>query len=165
MFNILSYFKSKKQKEYQENYLVGHISEFEDYYFQVISEDNIGSISLSGNKGAGDIAVYSKEGKYPHCHIRFSKSNEHDCCIVLNSPNYFKHQGKDNTLNNKQMKAFVKWCKEQAQKYSDNENISTNWDVMCYIWNKNNPDNKLDLSKISIPDYKSNMTTIQEEDT
>ena len=81
--NILSEFKKDKQKEYEENYLIGHISNFEQYTIDAMNEDSLGSVHLGGSKGSGDISVYNKEGKYPHCHIRFSSNNEHDCCIMI----------------------------------------------------------------------------------
>ncbi len=156
-FNIFE--ELRKQKN--EKAYIGDIS-----FTESITEDGLGTISFPKSKdisNKGKVYVYNKEGEYPHCHIVFD--DKEDCCIMLDRANYFIHPGKTATLNKSQLKQFVKWCNEKNTNKKINtgdDNSFTNFKAMLFLWNKNNPENKIKASS-SIPEYKSDMIGIKSE--
>ena len=122
-----------------------------------IDEVAVGNIHVGGKKKNARIYVYSSEGYYPHCHLKFDDNTV--CCICLNSANYFSHGSKTKTLTSSEMDAFIKWCNKLIN--IDGKSI-TNWKHMVDTWN--NGISNLQMMKIpeltTMPKYTYNMPSI-----
>lgn len=83
-------------------------------------------------------------GNIPHFHIRDkeTKGNNFHCCIRLDEPSYFKHQGKMDVLNTKQKKKLINFLNSSSK--MGNFEVK-NWDKIIAYWNDNN-------SSVILPD-------------
>ena len=157
-FNILTEIKKQKaEKEFTDKYFIADIP-FKD----ILKEDSIDGLISFSQLPNGQVYVYTKEWIYAHCHIVFKNSKVHDCCILLTEPAYFMHEGKDTALNSRQMKCFIDWCKQRNTKFPAEivGSDATNFKVMLFVWNINNPDNQVDPN-LSMPNYTSQMRSIK----
>ena len=94
--------------------------------------------------GECKVYVYGDEGPIPHFHI-ISKNGNFKCCVCIYESLYFNHGYKTDTLNANQRKNLNEWLKEKHKTLNN-----TNWEVIKFLWDSNNEENK----KYKI--YKSN---------
>ena len=114
------------------------------------------------------LAIYSKEGNYPHFHFYKNLKPEGGIpekdrygggCISIEEPKYFSHATHDETMTSKEIKGLIEFLKDKNKTFDS----ITNWQYIIGQWNDNNPDQKqLDIN-ISIPEYKSDMEKIIEK--
>lgn len=115
------------------------------------------------------LAIYGSEGSgYPHFHFFKNLKPEGGIpesyrsgggCLAIESANYFIHGGHREKLDSKEIKGLIKFLNEK------NKTIKsvTNWEYIIALWNDNNPDMKQLPLDINIPNYKSNMDTVQDK--
>lgn len=89
-------------------------------------------------------------GNIPHFHYRKGNPNNYEfhTCIKLKSPEYFHHTGKEDVLNNKQLKELIKFL----QSSSKNKRYSSNWEQILSLWNDNNSSETVNEEQ-EMPDY------------
>ena len=114
------------------------------------------------------LAIYGKERSgYPHFHFFKGLKPEGGIpdeyrngggCLCIESPNYFIHENHVDTLTPKEIKGLIKFLREQNKTF---KSIS-NWEYIIGQWNDNNPEEKQIPMDTPIPDYKSNMSSVQE---
>lgn len=111
----------------------------------------IGSIDTQvGKTGGYEIWVYNREGDgIPHFHI-INEEAQFSCCIKIQECDYFKHTGKENTLNNKLKKSLMMFLKSKHKKLK----VVTNWEYLCACWDDNNSNYELpdDIGE-NMPNY------------
>lgn len=103
------------------------------------------------SNGEFDIIVRTNNaGNLPHCHIVDSPTmgKEFHSCIRIDCPEYFSHNGKEDKLNSKMKKEFIKFLNKQ------NEDIIvySNFKTIVILWNMNNSNAKINPD-IEMPDY------------
>lgn len=122
--------------------------------FKVISNSHIlTEMAKVGTFDDVDVLVWSNDpGKIPHFHIIDSNSrgNEFHCCIEIKNPKYFFHDGKEDTLNSRDIKDLIKFLNSSSN--SKRFSSFTNWQVLVTLWNMNNSDIEID-EDIEMPDY------------
>lgn len=76
-------------------------------------------------------------GNIPHFHIRdiLTKGKKFHCRVQIDRPEYFKHTGKEDSLNSKQKKNLVNFL-NSTSKLGGIE--IKNWDKVVMYWNDNN---------------------------
>lgn len=107
---------------------------------------NIGSLS-----GAKKICVFPNEGPVRHFHIftgRDPKIAEWHTCIEFESPAYFHHIGKTDTLEPKEKREL---CDFFSAPYKWIPSI-TNWQHALSLWNDNNPQWEISMDT-PMPEY------------
>lgn len=99
-----------------------------------------------------DLEIYVRTddpGKIPHFHIcdRETKGQKFHTCVQISKCAYFKHTGKEDTLNSKQRKDLVEFLGKihKSKKFS-------NWEYLIAIWNDNNSDVEVPVD-CQMPDY------------
>ena len=115
------------------------------------------------------LAIYgSEESGYPHFHFFKNLKPEGGIpesyrsgggCLAIESVNYFVHGGHKEKLDPKEIKGLIKFLNEKNRTFKG----ITNWEYIVGQWNDNNPEEKQLPLDIDIPDYKSDMDTIQEK--
>ena len=110
-----------------------------------MSEASVNDIHMSGI-GTVTIHVYGGEGEIPHFHIR-NKNGSFETCVRLYEAKYFKHQGKSDSLNSKQMKFL-----DKAMRTRHKDLVETNWEFACVLWDSANKTSLFSKSKKQ-PDY------------
>lgn len=102
--------------------------------------------------GNFELCVYSGEGPVPHFHFKNTESGTEGCLKILEA-DYFKHGRYQAELNSKERKTIYEFLqKEDEESKGFAEKGTTNFKVVCYEWNKNNPENKIPLTS-TVPDY------------
>ena len=88
-------------------------------------------------------------GKIPHFHIWDLSTNgqKFHTCVRIDKPEYFKHTGKEGTLNSKERKHLISFLSGE-----DPDSGFTNWQWLVFEWNRNNSDVRID-PKTPMPDY------------
>lgn len=111
----------------------------------------IGSIDTQvGKTGNYEIWIYNREGDgIPHFRI-VNEEEDFSCCVRILECDYFKHTGKEDTLNTKLKKSLNTFLKSPHRK---NKKI-TNWEYLCACWDDNNSNYELpdDIGE-NMPDY------------
>ena len=89
-------------------------------------------------------------GNKPHMHIWDSgtRGQEFHCCVRLDVPEYFIHEGKEDILNSNQRKELIKFLKAPYRRFG-----ITNWERVLIEWNDNNSNLVIDENS-EMPDYK-----------
>ena len=111
----------------------------------------IGTISTQiGKTGGYEIWIYTNDpGDKPHFHIVNSEEN-FSCCVEIERPKYFIHEGKEDTLNHKLKRSLIYFLKSKHRK---GRNI-TNWENLCMAWDDNNSNKELNPETYdNMPDY------------
>lgn len=86
----------------------------------------IKSVDLKGAAGACQIDVFTNEGDYlPHFHITNKKGL--DCCVRIDTAEFFAHGNHKDTLNSKSMKVLDQKLREKCEK---SESGQTNWEYI-----------------------------------
>ncbi len=93
------------------------------------------------------IKIYSKEGPVPHFHFYETQSHRAGCIKILEAA-YFAHGNYLDDLKRDERKELVKWLNAWNDDFD-----KTNWEVICRLWNMNNPLYKLKNTNPPIPDY------------
>lgn len=90
-------------------------------------------------------------GDIPHFHLRdrATRGKKFHACVRIDKPEYFKHAGKEDTLNSTQKKNLVSFLTSEVA--FGNIKI-TNWEKVIMYWNDNNSAVILD-SDIAMPNY------------
>lgn len=90
-------------------------------------------------------------GNIPHFHIRdiSTKGEKFHCCVRIDRPEYFKHTGKEDSLNSKQKKNLINFL-NSTSKLGGIE--IKNWDKVVMYWNDNNS-NLILPDDLEMPDY------------
>ena len=112
---------------------------------------NLEEMSRVGFVDTYEIYVNTDDpGNIPHFHIRDSatRGNNFHTCIKICSNEYFHHTGKEDVLRKKDLK---KLCKFLSDNSGDDE-FKTNWNVLIFMWNRNNSKMKVDKTQ-PMPDY------------
>lgn len=105
----------------------------------------------------GDLEVYvntNDSGMIPHFHLRDPNNWERfHTCIKLTKPEYFLHEGKEDTLNTKQRKELQQFMqgKITIPKYANK--FDNNWQLACFMWDINNSSVEIP-DGVEMPDYK-----------
>ena len=93
-------------------------------------------------------------GNKPHFHYveNISMGKEFHTCIRIDKAEYFFHEDKNDTLNNKQ--------KNELQKFLSNpfkrpKFTGSNWEFSVMVWNDNNSKMVLDEENTKMPDYEN----------
>lgn len=135
--------------------------EIEDSYFEM-AQVKWGFMSIK-------LAIYGKEGDgYPHFHffkgcapekgIPENKKNGGGC-ICIESANYFIHGAHKDTMEPKEIDGLIKFLKAPHKTLKK----ITNWEYIVDEWNQNNPDSRQLPIDLPIPNYKSNMKSVQKD--
>lgn len=99
-----------------------------------------------------EVYVQSRDegGNLPHVYIRdvMTHGKEFNSCICLETPDYFKHKGKTDTLDNDFKNLFVDLMMEKSEDFN-----MSNWEFACRLWNSGTRGRKIDLTKVTMPDY------------
>lgn len=115
------------------------------------------------------LAIYGDEGSgYPHFHFYKNLKPEEGVpasyrsgggCLAIESTNYFVHGGHQEKLDSKEINGLITFLNEK------NKTIDsiTNWEYIIALWNDNNPEQKQLSMDLPIPDYRSDMDTVQEK--
>ena len=102
-----------------------------------------------GTFGKYTIIVWTNDpGNTPHFHVVDSatRGNSFNTCIKIESPEYFHHEGKEDTLNTKERKELLKFLNSK-DKWGEQ-----NWVVLLKEWERNNSKTSIDIN-LPIPDY------------
>ena len=115
---------------------------------EVLDEQLLNEMTQIGSYDDYVIYVRSKEGPIPHVHIvdKQTLGYKYNCCVRLDEPMYFSHGSKQDTLNSKAKKEFIKFITEKNDEFE-----LMNWEVAVRLWNISNPDFK--IRGVSLPDY------------
>jgi hypothetical protein len=100
-----------------------------------------------------EIIVWTNDGgNIPHFHIidRETRGEKFHTCIQYKVPEYFHHTGKEDILNNREIKELINFFNKQCD--SKKFNV-TNWELAVFLWNKNNSTQNLDEENTPMPDY------------
>ena len=121
-----------------------HIAEFEFDNKLLMEMAKVGEMD---NK----LVIYVRSndaGNIPHFHIvdKQTLGDKFHTCIKIESPEYFHHEGKEDTLNSKQRKNLIEFFKK-SDKWGDNY-----WKIVVQEWNRNNSDYDINPNT-PIPDY------------
>lgn len=106
---------------------------------------------------SGDLEVYvntNDGGNIPHFHLRDQTDWERfHSCIKIASPEYFLHEGKEDTLNSKQRKELYDFMNSKVSltKYADK--FDNNWQLICFLWELNNSSTSIP-EDTQMPDYR-----------
>lgn len=87
-------------------------------------------------------------GNIPHFHIvdKTTLGSKFHTCVKIESPEYFHHTGKEDTLNSKQRKSLVNFLNSLTPL-----EIS-HWKFLLLTWNTNNSNKKLSMD-LPMPNY------------
>ena len=106
-----------------------------------------------------DVIVYTDDmGYIPHVHIidTSTRGKEFDCCVKLETNEYFVHGKHLDTFNSKQCKLFDNFMKQpcRSPKYRNN------YEFAVEMWNANNSNSYVqiiedELGNIIQPDYST----------
>lgn len=72
-----------------------------------------------------------------HIFILYQKNGNFKCCVCIYESLYFNHGYKTDTLNANQRKNLNEWLKEKHKTLNN-----TNWEVIKFLWDSNNEENK-----------------------
>lgn len=142
-----------------ENILDMEIDDYESYYEMAQVKWGLMSIKL---------AIYGKEGSYPHFHFYKECAPEKGIpeekkasggCLCIESANYFIHGTYTEKMNPKEIEGLIEFLKSPHKSLKK----ITNWEYIVDEWNQNNPDQKQLPVDLAIPDYRSDMNSIQED--
>lgn len=142
-----------------ENILDMEIDDYESYF--EIAQVKWGFMSIK-------LAIYGKEGSYPHFHFYKECAPEKGIpeekkasggCLCIESANYFIHGTHTEKMNPKEIDGLIAFLRKKNRTFTS----ITNWEYIVGQWNDNNPDQKQLPVNIDIPDYRSDMNTIQED--
>ena len=98
------------------------------------------------------IKVYGGEGPVPHFHFYETQSRRAGCLKILEA-SYFARGNYLDDLKRDERKELVDWLKALDPEALEQGWKRTNWQAICYEWNKNNPQYKLKTPNPPIPDY------------
>ena len=89
-------------------------------------------------------------GNIPHFHIwdAETRGQKFHTCIRIDSPQYFHHSGKEDTLNSSMKKELMSFLKSKSR----NRRFNTNWEYLVSMWNDNNSNVEV-TEDAQIPDY------------
>ena len=104
-----------------------------------------------GNVGNFQISVFGGERNIPHFHFFNTQTKEKGCIKILTCE-YFKHGKYTAELNSGERKDLQNFLSKSTDDEIYKEG-TTNFKVICHEWNKNNPENKIDINTKQ-PDYK-----------
>lgn len=119
--------------------------------FEKILNENQHFQEMARIGAVGDyvISVFSDEGPIPHFHF-FNTKTRAESCIKILECEYFKHTKYKATLNSTEKKQLQKFLETP-----DTMNVfKTNFEAICYEWNKNNPDCPQVPLDTQIPNYR-----------
>jgi len=102
-----------------------------------------------GKLGNYDVVVYTDDaGMIPHFHI-LSKDKIFDCCIKIETAEYFHHNRHNDVLNSKERKDLMALLQSKSKRFN-----MTNWEYLLKLWNDNNSD--VEVSEdLPLPDYRT----------
>lgn len=158
--------KAKEMESVNENIssddiLDMEIEDQEDPYFEM-AQVKWGFMSIK-------LAIYGKEGDgYPHFHFYKECAPEKGIpenkrkrggCICIESANYFIHGTHKDTMEPKEIDGLIKFLKTKNKTFTS----LTNWEYIIGQWNDNNPDSKQLPIDLPIPNYNSNMKSVQKD--
>ena len=123
---------------------------------RLIKHEDIYGMARVGYSGNYEIYVNTDDpGHIPHFHYR-DKDNwsRFHTCIKIESPEYFHHGDKIDSLNSKQKRDLQNFMESKVSlsKYSDNFN--NNWELICFLWEINNSSYSIS-EKATMPNYKN----------
>ena len=98
-----------------------------------------------------EVFVNTNDGGYiPHFHIwdASTKGSEFHTCIRYDCPEYFHHNGKEDTLNSREKKLLDAFFKAPSR----NKRFGTNWEYALSMWNDNNSSMNIPEDLVQ-PDY------------
>lgn len=98
------------------------------------------------------IKIYSGEGAVPHFHFYENQSGRKGCLKILEA-SYFVHGNYLDGLKRDERKELMDWLQQINSNYAKRGWQATNWQVICLLWDQNNPSAKLKDPNPPIPDY------------
>lgn len=98
------------------------------------------------------IKVYGGEGPIPHFHFYETQSRRAGCLKILEA-SYSVHGRYLDDLKRDERRELVDWLRALDPEALEQGWKRTNWQAICYEWNKNNPQYKLENPNPPIPDY------------
>lgn len=98
------------------------------------------------------IRVYGNEGPIPHFHFYETQGGRSGCIKILEA-SYFVHGRYADSLKRWEREELMKWLKDYDEDSLEFGWKRTNWEVLCYEWNKNNPQYKLKTVRLPLPNY------------
>lgn len=101
-----------------------------------------------------EIKIFGKEGNIPHFHFQDAKNLKRKGCIKILQPEYFVHKNYTSKLNSIEKKNLIIFLDELCDADFGYKEGTTNYEVICYLWNANNPLSKIKVKEIQQPDYK-----------
>lgn len=121
------------------------MNEFDDVLNKIDKEQQqLQEMARIGNVGNFQISVFSDEENIPHFHF-FNIQTKAKGCIKVLTCEYFKHGKYTSELNSKERKVFQNFLSNATDDEIYKEG-TTNFKVICHKWNKNNPENKIDIN-------------------
>lgn len=112
------------------------------------------------------LAIYGDEGLIPHFHFYKGCAPEKGIpkdkingggCICITSPNYFSHGNHNEKLSSKEIEGLKEFLKKQ-NKLDPKKN---NWEMILLSWGLENPDRDIVPLNLKMPNWTSDMETIQ----
>lgn len=143
------------------------IEEYEESSFSV--DDYFTEMAtVKGGFMSIKIAIYGSEGRYPHFHFYKGIAPEQGIskdrrngggCICIETPNYFIHGRHTEKMDRKEIDALISFLKSPHKLLKQH----TNWEYIISEWDQNNPEQKQLPIDLPIPDYRHDMSSIQEK--
>ena len=107
------------------------------------------------DKDTISIWIYGEYNRpLPHLHFYRGKDRKRGGVTVLTKPNYFPHDGHNDTMTKKEIQNFMKFL--QSKDYELDVPV---WKVVLDYWNRQNPKFKIPMYT-EIPEYHSDMDKI-----
>lgn len=117
------------------------------------SAEHLQEMAKIATVGHYELSVYSDEGPTPHFHFKnLQKENEEGCLKILES-DYFKHGRYQAELNSQQRKEIYEFLNQETTEEIYREG-TTNFQVICHEWNKNNSQYTISLDT-PLPNYRN----------
>lgn len=119
---------------------------------EILDEKLLMEMAKIGEVEDKTIYVRANEGPISHFHIVDSNSlgRKFHTCVQIVEPKYFHHTGKEDALNSREIKELIKFLNSSCE--MEEFNNGTNWRLIRFIWNINNPKFRVDKN-IEMPDY------------
>lgn len=124
--------------------------------------------TISGSFMGIKIVVFGNEKECPHFHFYKGIAPEREVpknkisgggCICIETSNYFVHGRHTEKLNRKETNALISFLKSPHKLLKE----YTNWEYIISEWDQNNPEQKQLPMDLPIPDYRHDMSSVQED--
>jgi hypothetical protein len=117
-----------------------------------ITEQELNEMAQIGEFDTYAVWVRTNDpGNIPHFHVWDinTHGDKFHTCVRLDKPEYFHHNGKEDSFNSKEKKELMQFLSS----IDIDEEDRTYWQTLVIEWNRNNSSRKVDKN-LSMPDYR-----------